>query len=127
MNYYARGFTSLPPVVKNLILINALVLLAYYVARFSLGINLNTIVGLYFPKSEMFQPYQIITHMFAHGGIWHLFFNMFALFMFGRVLEMVWGPKRFLIYYLLTGLGAALVHEGVMAIQYSNIMSVIIA
>ncbi len=123
MNYYTRGFTSLPPVVKNLILINLLVLLAYYVARFALDIDLNTILGIYFPKSEMFQPFQIVTHMFAHGGVWHLFFNMFALFMFGRVLETVWGPKRFLIYYLVTGLGAALVHETVMAIQYTNVMA----
>jgi membrane associated rhomboid family serine protease len=122
MNGYGRGFFGLPPVVKNVIMINILMLLAYYVVRSVFSIDLNSILGLYFPKSESFKPFQILTHMFMHGGIWHLFFNMYALYIFGQVLEQVWGPKRFLIYYLVCGLGAALVHESVIAFEYSKLM-----
>lgn len=117
---YGRGFGSIPPVTKNLILINVLMLVISFTADSLFNINLNHVLGLYFPKSEYFRPYQVVTHMFMHGGLTHLFFNMFALFMFGRVLESVWGPKRFFIYYMVTGLGAALIHEGVNAIQYFN-------
>ena len=122
MNGYGRGFFGLPPVVKNIIMINALMLLAYYASRSVFGIDLNSILGLYFPKSDHFMPVQIVTHMFMHGGIWHLFFNMFALYMFGQVLENVWGPKRFFIYYMTCGLGAAFVHESVIAFQYSKLI-----
>lgn len=122
MNGYGRGFFGLPPVVKNIIMINVLMLLAYYAARSVFGIDLNSILGLYFPKSDHFIPVQIVTHMFMHGGIWHLFFNMFALYMFGQVLENVWGPKRFFIYYMTCGLGAAFVHESVIAFQYSKLI-----
>src|SRR4030043_2167741 len=125
MNGYGRGFFGLPPVVKNVIMINALMLLAYYVVRSVFSIDLNSILGLYFPKSESFRPFQILTHMFMHGGIWHLFFNMYALYIFGQVLEQVWGPKRFLIYYMVCGLGAALVHESVIAFEYSKLMNAI--
>lgn len=121
MNTFGRGFSGMPPVVKNLILINVIMLLAMYTARGVFGIDLNAMLGLYFPKSDHFRPYQVISHMFMHGGIGHLFLNMFALFMFGRVLESVWGPKRFFIYYFVSGLGAAFTHEVVMAIQYSNL------
>jgi membrane associated rhomboid family serine protease len=122
MNGYGRGLFGMPPVVKNLIFINVIMLLAYYAVGSVFDINLNRILGLYFPKSELFKPIQIITHMFMHGGVWHLFFNMFALYMFGQVLEQVWGPKRFLIYYFVCGLGAALIHESVVAIQYVNLV-----
>jgi membrane associated rhomboid family serine protease len=125
MNGYGRGFFRLPPVVKNIIMINVLMLLAYYAVRSVFGINLNSILGLYFPKSESFKPFQILTHMFMHGGIWHLFFNMYALFIFGQVLEQVWGPKRFLLYYMVCGLGAALVHESVIAFEYSKLIKAI--
>jgi membrane associated rhomboid family serine protease len=70
-------------------------------------------------------PLQIVTHIFMHGGLLHLVFNMYALFIFGQVLEQVWGPKRFLTYYLVCGLGAAFVHETVILVQYEKIMSVI--
>jgi membrane associated rhomboid family serine protease len=122
MNGYGRGFFGLPAVVKNIIMINVLMLLAYYVVINTLGYNLNEILGLYFPKSESFKPVQILTHMFMHANFWHLFFNMYALFIFGQVLENVWGPKRFLIYYLVCGLGAALVHESVIAFEYRGII-----
>ncbi|MBE3087065.1 MAG: rhomboid family intramembrane serine protease [Bacteroidetes bacterium] len=120
MNGFGRGFFGLPPVVKNIIMINVLMLLAYFAAQSVWGIDLNNILGLYFPKSEQFMPVQIVTHMFMHGGFWHLFFNMYALYIFGQVLENVWGPKRFFIYYIVCGLGAALIHESVIAFQYNH-------
>ena len=125
MNGYGRGLFGMPPIVKNLIFINVLMLLAYYAVGSVFDVDLNRLLGLYFPKSEMFKPIQILTHMFMHGGFTHLFFNMFALYMFGQVLEQVWGPKRFLIYYFVCGFGAMIVHESVIAFQYRHIMSII--
>ncbi len=125
MNGYGRGFFSLPPVVKNIIMLNIVMLLLYYAAISVFGIDLNSKLGLYFPKSDNFQPYQILSHMFMHGGFWHLFFNMYALYIFGQMLENVWGPKRFFIYYMVCGLGAALVHETVIAFEYRNVMNII--
>jgi len=125
MNGYGRGFFGLPPVVKNIIMINILMLLAYYAVRSVFGVDLNGILGLYFPASESFKPVQILTHMFMHANFWHLFFNMYALYIFGQVLESVWGPKRFLIYYMVTGLGAALVHETVIAFEYQKLLHII--
>jgi membrane associated rhomboid family serine protease len=116
-------FQNIPPVVKNLIIINAIMLLATITLGSSLKIDLNRILGLYFFESSMFKPFQIVSHIFMHGGIAHLFFNMFALFMFGRVLEQVWGSKRFFIYYFFTGIGAALLHTFVNYIEARSIMS----
>jgi len=115
----------MPPIVKNLIFLNIIMLLATYAAGSVFDIDLNRILGIYFVKSDHFRPFQIITHMFMHGGFTHIFFNMFALYMFGQVLEQVWGPKRFLVYYLVTGLGAMVIHEAVMGFQYYRIMNVI--
>jgi len=123
MNGYGRGFLAMLPVVKNLIMLNIVMLLLYYAALSVFGINLIEMLGLYFPKSDSFKPYQILSHMFMHAGFGHLFFNMYALFIFGQVLERVWGPKRFLFYYLVCGLGAALVHETVIAFEYRNLIS----
>ena len=125
MNGFGRGFFGLPPVVKNIIMLNVLMLLALYVGQSVFRIDLNGILGLYFPKSEQFMPVQILTHMFMHGGFLHLLFNMYALFIFGQILENVWGPKRFFIYYMVCGLGAAFVHETVILFQYNKLMSVI--
>ena len=125
MNGYGRGYFSLPPVVKNIILINVLMLLVDYVVRSAFEVDLTMILGLYFPKSDQYMPLQIVTHMFMHGGIWHLFFNMYALYIFGQVLENVCGPKRFFIYYMVCGLGAAFIHETVILFQYERIMNVI--
>lgn len=116
-------FQNIPPVVKNLIIINTIMLLATYVLSSTMGIDLNRILGLYYFGSPLFKPLQLITHIFMHGGITHLFFNMFALFMFGRVLEQVWGSKRFFIYYFFTGLGAAALHSFVNYIEVRSIMS----
>ncbi len=123
MNGYGRGFLGLPPVVKNIIMLNILMILAYYAARSVFGVDLNSILGLYFPKSEQFKPVQIITHMFMHGGFMHIFFNMYALFIFGPILENVWGPKRFLTFYLVCGLGAAFTHETVIFFQYNHLVN----
>lgn len=123
MNGYGRGFLALPPVVKNIILINILLLLATWTVKGVFGVDLTGILGLYYPKSEQFMPLQILTHMFMHANFWHLFFNMYALYIFGGVLENVWGPKRFFIYYMVCGLGAALVHESVIMFQYTRIMN----
>lgn len=125
MNGFGRGLMGLPPVVKNLIFINTIMLLADFMVRSVFGIDLTRILGLYYPKSDHFMPLQIITHMFMHGNFLHLFFNMFALFMFGGILENVWGPKRFFIYYMVCGLGAALVHETVIMFQYNKLMNII--
>lgn len=120
MNY--RPAISMPPVVKNLILANALIYFATFILE-QAGINLYTYLGLYFPLSENFRLHQIFTHMFMHGSLTHLFFNMFALYMFGRVLESVWGPKRFLTFYLVTGIGAAVLHTLVNYIEYYAVVS----
>jgi membrane associated rhomboid family serine protease len=122
MNGYGRGFSGMPPVVKNLIMINVLMLLALYAAKSVFDIDLNGLLGLYFPKSDQFKPVQIVSHMFMHGNFWHLFFNMYALYIFGQVLENVWGPKRFFIYYIVCGIGAALTHELVIALQYNHLV-----
>jgi len=102
-----NAFSNIPPVTKNLLFINiGLFVISFLTDKIS-GLDLNTILGLYYFKSTAFKPIQILTHMFMHGGFMHIIFNMYALFLFGQILERVWGGKRFLIYYLATGLGAA--------------------
>ena len=110
---------SMPPVVKNLILINVVMLVATWALK-PQGIDLEEILGLHYVGSPLFRPYQFITHIFMHGGFTHLFLNMFALFMFGKILEMVWGPKRFLIYFFVTGIGAAVLHSLVTYLEMSS-------
>jgi membrane associated rhomboid family serine protease len=108
-------FANTPEVVKNLILINVLM----YVVAGALGdaVALPLLAGTY-PGSPFFQPWQIVSHMFMHGDLSHIFFNMFALYMFGSQLERVWGPKRFLTYYVACGLGAFALHEFVVGLQF---------
>lgn len=120
-DYRGRRFGAIPPVVKNLIMINVILFLATLVMQGTFGFDLSQYLALFHIKSEYFRPFQFVTHMFMHGGFMHLFFNMFALWMFGRVLESVWGPRRFFIYYMTTGLGAALVHMTVLYIQYKSL------
>ncbi len=113
MNYQRRsGFGAIPPVVKNLLIINGVFFLATIIAYNNYGYDLYTLLGLYYPESIHFSPYQFITHMFMHSSsnITHIFFNMFALWMFGKVLEQHWGGKKFIIYYMVTGIGAAAIH-----------------
>ena len=105
------SFRVLPTVVKNLLIINGLFFLASWVSDDTFGFDLIKNLGLYYVGSDYFKPFQFISHLFMHGSFWHLFSNMFALWMFGSALENVWGPKRFLIFYLVTGLGAAVLHS----------------
>jgi len=100
-------FRNIPPVVKNLLIINVIFFVGTELLM-TQGIDMNEYLGLHYWKSAGFYPHQLITYMFMHGGIAHIFFNMFALWMFGRILEQVWGPKRFLIYYMITGVGAGI-------------------
>ncbi len=111
MNYQSSFLGNIPPVVKNLLIINVLVFLASSIFKSSLGIDLHDIAGLHFFMSEKFNPAQLVTYMFLHANLSHIFFNMFAVYMFGRVLEQVWGPKRFLTFYLVTGIGAAVMQQ----------------
>jgi len=121
--YSPAGFRLLPPVVKNLLIINGLVFaLTLYLQKFS-GIELDNLLGLHYFKSGLFRPYQFVTYMFLHGDFWHILFNMFALWMFGYLLENVWGSKRFLTYYILTGIGAGVVQTLVLWWQFSSIES----
>lgn len=105
------SFNILPPVIKNLLIINGLMFLLTLVLE-AKGIRLSQYLGLYPIQSPSFKPFQIVTHMFMHGGVWHIVFNMFALWMFGSILERLWGPQRFLFFYLTCGLGAAAILLG---------------
>ena len=117
--YSPTGFRVLPPVVKNLLIINVLLYLTTFTMnRFQ--IDLTDYLGLHFFKASDFKPYQLITYMFMHGNFEHLFFNMFALWMFGNTLENIWGSKRFLLFYMLCGIGAGLCQEVVQYIQYAT-------
>ena len=110
------GFlSSIPPIVKNLIIINALILLATQVESFRLP--MYEYLALFYPQSPFFKPHQLLTHMFMHSDFWHLFFNMYALWIFGSPLERTWGSKRFLLFYLVTGIGAALFYILVQWVQ----------
>jgi membrane associated rhomboid family serine protease len=120
-------FQILPPVVKNLIIINSIIVFAQFVLG-KFGIDIADYFGLHYWKSNYAHFWQYFTHMFLHGSyndingsIMHLFSNMFALWMFGSILENVWGPKKFITFYLVCGLGAAVLHMGVLAYEYSTI------
>ena len=108
----------MPPVTKNLIIINVLFFLGGVVAT-RYGIDLSSYLGLHFFMASDFNPAQLISYMFMHGGFTHLFFNMFAVWMFGRILEQIWGAKKFLFYYIACGIGAGLIQELVQYIQYA--------
>lgn len=120
--YRPGGFSNLPPVVKNIVIINVLFFLATWYLGES-GIDLVRIFGLHYPASEFFRPWQFVTHMFMHGGFYHILLNMFIFWMFGRVLENIWGGQRLLIYFFATGLGAAALHLGVNWWQYSDMQA----
>jgi membrane associated rhomboid family serine protease len=103
-------FQVLPPVIKNLLIINILVFIAQSTIDVQFDLRLEKWFALHTWQSPWFKPWQIVTHMFMHGDIGHIFFNMFALWMFGSVLENLWGAKRFVVFYFACGLGAALAH-----------------
>ena len=116
--YQNTLFGQLPEVIKNLLIINGLLFFAT-ISFENYGLDLVRWLGLHQFQSPHFMPHQLITHFFMHGSFTHLFFNMFALWMFGKILENIWGEKRFLIYYMVTGIGAAFIH--LMISQYQII------
>lgn len=111
--YSPSGFRLLPPVVKNLLIINGLMYLGQITLENVWKIDPTALLGLHYFGSDLFQPYQFVTYMFLHGSFSHVFLNMFALWMFGYLLENVWGPRRFLTFYMVTGIGAGFVQIAV--------------
>ncbi|MBP3844176.1 MAG: rhomboid family intramembrane serine protease [Prevotella sp.] len=110
---------NIPTMTKNLLIVNFLAFVATWVLELR-GIDLTSLLGLHFFMAQDFRVYQFITYMFLHGGFTHIFFNMFALWMFGAVIERVWGPKKFLFYYISCGIGAGMTQE---LAQYVNYLS----
>ena len=131
MNNYRPSFlNSIPPIVKNLIAINIVLWLASLVtpsffSRWGLNIDLTDILGMHYWASAKFNPAQLVTYMFMHGGFNHIFFNMFGLYMFGGVLEQMWGAKRFLFYYLITGIGAGIIQQLFWTVEYHSVITAI--
>ena len=124
MSYYyqdnRRGFLqNIPPVTRNLILVNVLVFIA---TIFNENFMIGTF-GLFYPSSTYYHWWQVITHMFMHGGFWHIFFNMYTLFIFGVVVERIIGSKKFLFFYFVCGLGAAALQMGTQWIEMQMFMN----
>ena len=117
MNGFWRMVT---PVVKNLIIINAVI----WIATVILGDSSYQYLALFPFESQYFQPFQLVSHMFMHGGFWHLFFNMYTLMIFGTALERMWGGNKFLVFYFVTGLGAALCHNLVLHLQIEHFIQI---
>ena len=113
---------NLPTVTKNLLIINVLCFFGMLVAK-RYGIDVENLLGLHFFLASDFNLSQLISYMFMHANFQHIFFNMFAVWMFGRVLEQVWGPRRFLTYYLICGIGAGLIQELVQYLEYAFTLS----
>lgn len=109
-------FRNLPGVTKNLLLINVVMFVLSWAFP-----NVGGMLALHYFESPLFEPYQIVTHFFMHAGIGHIFFNMFALVMFGAQLEKVWGAQRFLFFYLFSAVGAFLLHMGVVWYELSDV------
>lgn len=116
----SRGFmSSVPPVTRNIIIINCIVFLATLINR---GFMTESF-ALFYPTSRYFHWWQVITHMFMHGGFWHIFFNMYTLFIFGSVVERIIGSKKFVLFYFICGLGAAALHTGAEYLQMQSYMN----
>jgi len=121
MNYYNGRpglWSMLTPVIKNLIIINIIIFLGTSLV----GNAMYEKFSLFAFESPFFRPYQFLTYMFMHGGFWHIFLNMYSLMIFGVQLERVWGSRKFLLFYLVTGLGAALCHTLILHFQIVNMM-----
>ncbi len=121
-SFRPSGFQMLPTVVKNIVVINALVFLAQNVIPAD-QFNMEDVFALHTLQSSLYKPWQLITHMFMHADIMHIFFNMFALWFLGSILENLWGPNRFLTFYIVSGLGAALCHLTVLYFQNQDIVN----
>lgn len=111
---------NMPPVVKNLLILNVIMFIISMLGQ-AQGFPMIQLLGGYVFNSPFFEPYQLVTHFFMHAGVFHIFFNMFALVIFGSVLEQVWGPKRFFIFYVVTALGAFVLHQLVGYIEVKSI------
>ncbi len=123
-HYRASDHSAIPPMIKNLLVINGLLFLAKVVFA-QKGIDLDDSLALFHPSSIAFRPWQILTHFFMHANFTHLFMNMFGLFMFGRMLEMRWGAKRFLFFYMATAFFAAVLHFLVVQYEISGLIELI--
>jgi membrane associated rhomboid family serine protease len=121
-------FANMPPVVKNLLILNVLMFIVSIIGE-SQGIPMTYLLGGYVFGSPFFEPYQMVTHFFMHStqSFFHIFFNMFALVVFGSVLERVWGAKRFFIFYVATAVGAFVTHQLVGYIQLQSILKEVMA
>ncbi|MEN9696783.1 MAG: hypothetical protein RLZ56_204 [Bacteroidota bacterium] len=125
------SYNSLPTIIKNLLIINGLVFLAQNtIAGPTSAFSFEDVFALHAFQSELFRPWQLITHMFLHGDLGHIFGNMLALWMFGSILENIWGEKQFLLFYFLCGVGAAMLHLGILSYElmdatkiYNQLMS----
>ena len=124
-NYRPPAFSLFPLVVKNLLIANFVFFFATYVLGNTYHIDLANLLGLHYIGSSAFKPYQLVTYMFMHGGIPHILFNMFALWMFGYTLENFWGPKKFLIFYFVCGIGAGITQEVVQYFYFHHIQHVL--
>ena len=113
--------SSISPVVKNLVIINTIMLIGSMI----IGDKMYEYLALFAFESPFFKPYQLVSHMFMHGGFWHLFFNMYTLVIFGTVLERIWGSRKFLLFYFVTGIGAGLCHDLVMHIEIANAADIV--
>jgi membrane associated rhomboid family serine protease len=124
MSFFGSGRSiNLPPVVKNIIIINVILFVAKLLSYDLMGSDfMLRHFALFSLKSELFEPQQVITHIFMHANFAHIFFNMFGVFMFGRILEQLWGSKKMLIFYTVTGLGAAAIHLTVNYIQMNHMI-----
>ncbi|PBQ32305.1 rhomboid family intramembrane serine protease [Sphingobacteriaceae bacterium] len=122
-NQYRPGsFGGLPVVTKNIIIINVIVFIMTLLGR-SRGVDLDAYLGLHYYLAPDFKPHQFITYIFMHADFQHIFFNMIGIFVFGQALEQVWGPKRYLIFYIVTGLGAAAGQYIIMHFQAQEIIA----
>jgi membrane associated rhomboid family serine protease len=127
MSFFGSGRgLSLPPVIKNIIIINVILFAATQLTLYAFHSDIMIRhLALFSLKSPLFEPHQIVTHMFMHANFGHIFFNMFGVFMFGRILEQVWGSKKMLIFYTVTGLGAAFIHLTVNYFQINHLLNLV--
>jgi membrane associated rhomboid family serine protease len=111
---------NMPPVVKNLLILNVIMFIVKELGE-AQGFPMTELLGGYVFGSPFFEPYQLVSHFFMHGDLFHIFFNMFGLVVFGSILERVWGAKRFFIFYIATALGAFIIHQFIGFIEVQNI------
>lgn len=125
--YRPSGFGYLPVVTKNILIINVLVFAATELLKISNGIDLTDYLGLHYYAANAFKPHQFVTYLFMHGNFSHILFNMIGVYVFGQVLEQIWGPKKYLVFYVLTGFGAAIAEYVVMSFSVGPVMDSILA